>query len=555
MLRTLDRCLRPELVAFCGDDPRLLLLPGEYLHSGGVTPALAEVLRQRHAWTAERIDFLERAFAAYWARMTWLAARAPDWSPPRRRNLALVHDAADVLPYVQLLNTSCWTLYDCDFDPQRSHVEFAAYLLVHGDRMARTGEVTQAAVRNAAYWFERSVGEIDAFRTAAAASTRPDAEAFRALAASLNDLRQFADVQLRPPHVVAHYRPIPGSGLLVAPAQHAVAPALVQRWTEVAQTVVRRQQIRWAKQEPKANRELCEWLTTEVPPVLICARRRIVWDPQAPERLGPLRDELRPAVAVAVADIRSDLETAAAKTRQFRAAVVDANALPKPDPHLTQSGYVYLHQQRYELAYDLHEPGIERLHLPALPYARAMLGARALHEWSHLADAAGWIRRTVDASDWNTRRARSVQAFVTAIERVRTIGPRLAVASHEAPVTLVDGIIERLGDYRANLLLAQLASPTEREAYVRQNVRSLRTEAGARGFWTTLARYLYELQYLRFSATDDGLEAFFAATDFVADYLDSGLLEPPTFDELQASVTALCDPWEIDTGHLAIRRH
>ena len=40
---------------------------------------------------------------------------------------------------------------------------------------------------------------------------------------------------------------------------------------------------------------------------------------------------------------------------------------------------------------------MERLHGPALPYARAMLGARTAHEWAHLAVAAGWVPRTVVA--------------------------------------------------------------------------------------------------------------------------------------------------------------
>ena len=32
---------------------------------------------------------------------------------------------------------------------------------------------------------------------------------------------------------------------------------------------------------------------------------------------------------------------------------------------------------------------MERLHGPALPYARAMVGARTVHEWAHLAVDAG----------------------------------------------------------------------------------------------------------------------------------------------------------------------
>lgn len=534
------------LASFCDEDPRVRLVPGELLSPGGVSIELRRWLAEHAAWEPARIAFLERAFSLYWSRASILASRSPDWLPPRRRNLALVQCAHDVLPYAQILNTSCWTLYDVDFDPERSDPEFAAYLLVHGDRMASTGEVTQAAVRNAAYWFERDAEEIAAFRRAAAASTRPDAAAFRALADAIDGLRHCADAHLRPPAIVAAYRTIPGSSLLVPPAQEALLPRLVQTWTEVARAVVNEHRRHAQQPDPQALADLGAWLADMVPSVGITARGKLVWDPREPTRLGMLRAELRPACGSAIRSIHADLRVAAAKTADFRAALRQPDTLPRPDPRLEQSGYVYLHRELALLAYDLHEPGIDRLALPALPYARAMLGARALHEWSHLAEEAGWIRRTIRDEAWAARVDRCRQAFATAIEQAPKALQRLTDAS---PNELVEGIVTRLGDFRANLVLAALATSSEREAYVRQNVRSLR---GTGGPWTRLARYLYEAQYLRFSACTDRRDTFFAATGFDTEFLDRGVLSEACFNELWAAVDGLCDPWEPDPTYLQL---
>ena len=62
-----------------------------------------------------------------------------------------------------------------------------------------------------------------------------------------------------------------------------------------------------------------------------------------------------------------------------------------------------MHRARRLLAYNLDEPGIDRRHGPALPYARAMLGARAVHEWAHLAVDAGWVPLAVPAATFEHR--------------------------------------------------------------------------------------------------------------------------------------------------------
>ncbi len=166
-------------------EARLTLIPIEHLSDTGVSAELAALLAERRGWGGEWREFFDRAFALYWKRSSDLARKTRTWPAPRRRNLALIAEPLSVRPYVQLLNTRSWTLYESDFDPERSHPEFAAYLLAHGDRVAETGEVTGAGVQSAAWWFERSNDECAAFSDAAARSLRPDAAAFQALATAI----------------------------------------------------------------------------------------------------------------------------------------------------------------------------------------------------------------------------------------------------------------------------------------------------------------------------------------------------------------------------------
>ena len=149
-------------------DPRLVLIPLEGLGPDGVDPGFAATLRARCGWPESWIDLLDEGFALYWERLGALARRGRDLSPPRLRNVGVVTDPDAVRPFASILNTSTWTLYASDLDPERSDAELVAYLLAHGDRMTETGEVTLAAVHLAGWWFERSADERQAFAAAAA---------------------------------------------------------------------------------------------------------------------------------------------------------------------------------------------------------------------------------------------------------------------------------------------------------------------------------------------------------------------------------------------------
>ena len=225
-----------------------------------MSQSFALTLRQRCSWDGERIELFNAAFRRYWERTTSLAARTRTWMPPRLRHVALVRDPLSVRPYVQMLNTSSWMLYEQDFDAATSTAELAAYLLVHGDRMALTGEVTRAAILDAAYWFERTDDECQSFTRGAQQSTRPDADAFRALAAAFPWLRQLSHETLRPPTLIKAYRPIPNTGLLVRKDLEAEPQALVHEWGDVANRALARFRSRSTRASAASITRLVDWL-------------------------------------------------------------------------------------------------------------------------------------------------------------------------------------------------------------------------------------------------------------------------------------------------------
>lgn len=532
-------------------DERLLLVPIEELTPSGMRPEFAAVLQARCAWSDDRVALFNAAFALYWTRTAALAARARDWSPPRLRHVGLVREPLSVRPYVQLLNTSAWLLYESDFDPAVSHPEFASFLFVHGDRMAQSGEIAGAALHTAAYWFERSDDECAAFAAAAARAQRPDAAGFQVVAAALPWLRQLYHEELRPPPATSTARPISGSSLLVPRHLEEHPPALVQAWSAVARQTVTAFHVAWRKSAVTAVTTLCDWLAADAPPLIVTGRGgRILWDPDTPTRVGAIRGDLRTASGAAVEDIHADLDVIARHTRAFLAALVDPQSLPAPAAHTEQTGYSYLHGERRLIAYNLHEPGMERLDGPALPYARAMLGARTVHEWTHLAVDAGWVPQAVSAADAIAALAEELDAVVTAAPpaiRARTQPDLETLAASGTPGTALARILlTRMPDYQANLLACRFLDLAERETYIRHNIRTLRGLYAPAQLWRMLIRYLSEYQYLTFSAVAAPVEFFLQSTWFDADFIAPGILDARRFGSLTRAVARICATHRVD---------
>jgi hypothetical protein len=268
-------------------DSRLFLIPIEHLAPSGMSREHAAVLRERGLWSAAQIELFDRAFALYWSRSLELAKRTRTWMPPRIRHIAVVTNAQGVRPYAQLLNTSAWTVYSGDFDPQSSHPEFGAYVLAHGDRMALSGEVTLSALHNAAWWLERDDAECAAFAAAAGRSTRPDASGFRAVANALPWLRRLRHETLAPPLATSPHRAIPGTVCRAAGARGRAAPS--RRCVDGGREEAIDSTGRRGGASDRALGDLAEWLARDVPPLLVTERGRVVWDPEHPERVGALR--------------------------------------------------------------------------------------------------------------------------------------------------------------------------------------------------------------------------------------------------------------------------
>ena len=251
-------------------DSRVVLVPTEHLTPRGVDPGFALLLQERAGWTSARVGLLSSAFASYWSRCALLAERAPHLRPPRRRSIAVIRDPAQVRPYVALLNTSTWTLYETDLDPERSHPELVTYALLHGDRLVEAPEIGRVAIDLAPYWFERTPAELRAFADAARASTSPDGAVFREVGDALSWLRELRHETLRPPRLGAH-RSIPGTGLLVPRRLEAHPDALVERCRESARaSIAQFRGGRGTAGKPAAER-LVAWLSTTRPPLLVTA--------------------------------------------------------------------------------------------------------------------------------------------------------------------------------------------------------------------------------------------------------------------------------------------
>jgi hypothetical protein len=535
-------------------DPRLLLVPIEALSETGVSDAFAALAALR-GFDPSRRALFDAGFTRYFTRGRDLAARTGTWPAPRLRHVAVVAEALAVRPYVQLLNTSAWTLLAADLDPTASDPELVAYLLTLGDRMAVSGEVASAPLHAAAYWFDRTPGEIAAFAAGAGRSTRPDAAMLRAVAKAVQWLRELRHETLRPPASSAVHRAIPGTGLLVPPAIEERPPAFAEECATAAREALGAFQRTWRRVERAASERLVAWLAEAAPRLLVTVQGgRVVWDADAAARVKGVVRELRDADSVAVAAVHEDLRTVDRCTRAAHAAFVEPGALPAPDAGSGQGGYTYLHRERGLIAYNLHEPGMERLRGPGLPFARAMLAARTVHEWAHLAVDAGWVPRTVDDAGWQAR----VRALASDLERAVATAPpaiqaltaaeraRLAAGGASVGEALTAIVLSRMPDYQANLVAMRILDPIEREVYVRHNVRSLRHEYAPARLWPMLVRYLYEYQYLGFSAVEDRRAFFLRSTWFGRDYLASGALDEPAFDRLAQHVAALCAAFTVD---------
>jgi hypothetical protein len=198
---------------------------------------------------------------------------------------------------------------------------------------------------------------------------------------------------------------------------------------------------------------------------------------------------------------------------------------------------------------------MERLRVPAPPYERFMLAARTIHEWGHLAAAAGWIPV---ASERRTDYERMAHELADGFEeiyrdapgvvRAHTAGEMTRLTSHGLTVgaALARIAMNRFPDYQANLLARRYLSLAERETYMRNNVYSLALEYPSTQVFLRLARYAYEYQYLRFSGIGDAWTYFLSSTWCGDEYIQRRIVSTAQLRRLFETVGKLCDCFAVD---------
>jgi hypothetical protein len=539
----------------------MFVIPIEHLSRDGIDAAFAEVLCARVV-SEDWIALFNQAFRCYWGRCSGLFEQAPRyWFPPRLQHVCIVTDATRVRPYFQPFNKSSWLLYESDFDPAITNVELAAYQIVHAERMGLLQEVTQAVVYNLSYWLERTPEEVELFCSACRRATRPDAEGFRSLARAMPWVTGVHHEALRPATPSAGaIRAVPQTGLQLSPAEASKLEQLVRQWTGVARRTVASFHNRHARRGRDRAGELCAWLEQARPDVLLTGDAgSLLWDPRAASTISQLRGVLGGIGESAVERIRDDLLVIDQRTRRFVGSLRRPEALPAPHPDAIQGGLCYMHVARKKIAYNMREPGMDRLRAPAPPYERFMLGARAIHEWGHLAVEAGWVpvapgrqsrqealrEQLADEFEQVCRDAPAAVRAITAEEIARLSRQHGGPGRGLAQVTC-----GRLPDYQANLLARRYLSDDERETYVRNNVYSLTLDYPSAKLFQRLARYVYEFQYLRFSAVTDGLSFFLGSTWFREEYLAPQILSEARLIRLLDLVGEICDCYVVDTSQL-----
>jgi len=549
---------------YCRGEPRFLLLPGEHLGPAGPDDELTAFLERDCGWSRERVELLGASLALYWNRSRDLARSTRTWPSPRLRNVGVVADGSALRPYAQVLNTSTSMLHDCDLDPALSCPELVAYLLVLGDWMSMTGEVTQAPMRSAVWWFDADDEMCRRFGEAARRSTRPDAGMLAAVADATTWLRELRHRRLRPAVGGVPHREIPGTGLQVPGELAARPPELVESCRGAAVAAVEQYRSAWRSVDPGPLTALVEWLEHAAPQLVVTTEvDTMVWDHAEPTATGALAEALADADPVAVEAIHRDLETIDARSRAFLDALCDRDALPDPDAGLEQRGYAYMHAGSRVIAYNLLERGMERLAGPPLPYERAMLGARTLHEWAHLAGEAGWVPAVVDEAELTSRRGALADALEAAVAgcavplRNQASDDLAEIAAGKPDgEALADLLLTRLPDYRANLIAGPFMTEAERETYVRHNVRTLRYEYPPTRLWRMIVRYLYEYQYLLpqagLTTTKQAYAYFIAVTGFDVDVIETGALGEERFDAVTEALSSVCGAYAVDPVRITL---
>ncbi len=548
-----------ELGDFCFAHEDLFLIPVEELAAQGIGPGFGSLMRERGAASPEWVERFDAAFRLYWQRARELSACAPrHWLPPRVQNVCVALDPVRVRPFFQPLARSSCLLDRADFDPRTSSLEFSTYQFFHAERMSLARQIVPALVHDLGYWLVRTREELEDFRAGCRRAGAGEAPGWRALARALEWIPDCFDEALKPPPPGSSQslQEIPGTGFLLPLRFRDEFERLVRCWTEATERRVSAYFSVHASRTGREAEELAEWVRAEQPHLIVTGRRgEPLWDPEHPERTERLCSELSGSTAAAARSLRADWSVVDARSRRFLDSLVRPEELPAAGLELDQSGLCYMLRGHKLVAYNVHESGMKRLQEPAPSFERWMLGARAIHEWGHLAVDAGYVpvprAREPEFQAAQAELAElldSIAADAPAPMRAHAAKHLAALERRASTVgrALVASLLERMSDWQSNLLAQHYLSREERETYVRNNVCSLVGELDSSRLFEALARYAFEYQYLAFSAVPRPREYFLATTWFAEQFLARGVPSESRLERLLALVGELCRCHEID---------
>lgn len=555
------------LAEYYFSQPGLVLVPVEHLSKEGVSEEYRALFARYSTDDPAFLELLSAAVRLYWQRLTELHRLAPaHWFPPRIQHIALIAAPEQVRPYFQPIHQSTWLLYASDFDPKLANLEFACFQILQAERMGQMNQVVAATGANLSYWLLRSDEEIAQYREACATNPRPDIHGQRTLSKHLGWIRSLYHETLRPPSEALKQQQqlqlLPGTGLFLSRARFADMERLVHSCSRAAHENVAnffKAQGRGAGSAEARQQldALCDGLRQTPPRMLISGQDgQLLWDFEQPAAVDGLRRLLKDCSPQVLKSLQADWQVIDQRSRQFIAALKNLDSLPQPQAHYAdQNGLCYMHIRRRELTYNLQEAGMQRLLEITPPFERLMLGARAIHEWGHLFVDSGGVPVAPDALATHAARLQRCAALYEEIlAAAPTTVQRIAATSlHElrqgdegAGEALARLTLARMEDFQANLMAQRFLPAAEMETYVRNNHRSHVHDYPREAYFQRLARYVYEYQYLRFSAMADPESYFLKTTWFSEQYLHNQVLSWERAQALIRCVSEICDCYQVD---------
>ncbi len=549
-----------ELLSFYFGQPQLFVVPIEHLSPEGVDETFIDAAGVERGLSREFFALMSAAIRTSFERLGSLYAQdRRRWFPPRLTNLCVVTDAQNARPYYQPFVGSSLLLYASDFDPEVSNVEMATHQLIHAERLGFTRSVAKTVVGSLGYFVARTAEQRERFAEAAKLCARPDAQGVAALGKAMPWIGELWHETLRPPPSGDGLTAIPGTGLLLTDEQALELTRLLETCEGVAQKVVRTYYAGQSAPQSavRAARRISEMLAEHRPQLLLAdTQDRIIWDPEEPECWDALEAATRGMCDRAAEGVCRDLQLVDERTRQILGRIRDPDALPSHGEEVEQDGGVYLHEDRKMVVYSLRQPGLDTAREGSPPFHTWLLGARVAHEWGHLVADAGWVSvAPQDQQRHDTAREELAARFDTIVQRAPdALRTRTEAQFAQRPPdesigqAMVALQMRRIGDYQANVFAHAVLPTCEMEAYVRANVRPLAGRSGTT--LSKLARYVYEVQYLRFSRITDRDHYFFSSTWFGQNYVDAGIVSGDETLDLLRLADDICSGYVLDPGAL-----